>query len=776
MAIYGRLGRLICGALLLIALGLLINWRLILSSPTILATHDAGTILVSSPVTTTYRVYMPTFASEPAPTTPSIGIVTPLSTTVGRYEKMEVAFQLATVADNVYLPYDLTPLMGQWGVSVDMLLTDPSGVDKTTPCFYYQPVDNNLLPVGPADWRCRFAPDVIGVWQYHVRAIDRSGSAESATSQFNVTPSASHGFVQVSPTDHRYFDYSDGTPFAAPLVNVEVGNHLNGLDKIRTTIPLWGQNGVRFVRWFPTGESANYYNIPYSDNLYSSWGFGSAGMSTEGDPAIGQMFTFKPYYYSGQTIAAMPGARYRLSLRAKVTGSKVFRPQLGDAVLEIRASDWHDYTIETVSQHNYLEVWLHDGYSENDNTSGTIRVYAMRLQRDETGHDDWGPNLLTRGDPDTDEYIDQIGAARLDEIMRLSEQYGVYHKLTLFHKNDDVLGQTGPDGVLAPWSVDNFYSGPGQVVNRFEKAYARYFVARWSYSTALHSLELANENMLTQNSYDAAFDVLGYVRSIEPRHILLSNSFWGYFVTEFWAGPRGSLLDYADKHWYARASSTDPELVSLVAFDSAANVRECQRAFANYATWYHVNKPIVRGETGVWQPGTVDPLDLGTGAATYYHKQLWAQMGDQCDGEWYTAFLRDQNLWSDYGRYERFLQDEPINNGRYTDIGTDVNSITVTNQSGSVRAWGKLDATVGRGFAWIDNANDTWKHVADGAAIAPAGGTLTIGGLPNGTYTINWFNTSTGAVVTSTQTVANGGLALMVTNLQHDTAVKIKRQ
>ena len=69
-----------------------------------------------------------------------------------------------------------------------------------------------------------------------------------------------------------------------------------------------------------------------------------------------------------------------------------------------------------------LTVWLHDGYSENDNTSGTIRINAITLQRDESGQGSWGPNLLSRGNPDTYRYVDQVGAARLDEVMRLSEQ------------------------------------------------------------------------------------------------------------------------------------------------------------------------------------------------------------------------------------------------------------------------------------------------------------------------------------------------------------------
>ena len=141
--------------------------------------------------------------------------------------------------------------------------------------------------------------------------------------------------------------------------------------------------------------------------------------------------------------------------------------------------------------------------------------------------------------------------------MRLSEQQGVYHKLTLFHKNDQVLDSLLPDGTATDnWSLDSFYAN--SVVRNYLKAYARYFAARWGYSTAVHSLELANENMLTTSSYDTAFDVYSTLRQNEPRHLLLSNSFWGYFVSDFWTDARAaSLTDYADKHWYARQGSTN---------------------------------------------------------------------------------------------------------------------------------------------------------------------------------------------------------------------------
>ena len=106
---------------------------------------------------------------------------------------------------------------------------------------------------------------------------------------------------------------------------------------------------------------------------------------------------------------------------------------------------------------------------------------------------------------------------------------------------------------------------------------------------------------LFQESYDAGFALADYVRQTSPRRILMSNSFWGYWVSDFWTDPeKGHLIDYSDKHWYASEESTDPELVSNIWYDSAAYVRECRNRFREYEEGYGYYKPIVRGEGGVW--------------------------------------------------------------------------------------------------------------------------------------------------------------------------------
>jgi len=785
-------------------------------------------------------------APQPLAQAPAIGPVRVQTTgAIEKYAKYEVAFDVtSTAATNPFFPYDPSPPPGvphDTGISVDALLLPPGQSNwtnnKTLPCFYYQPVqqlgsgaDVALVPTGKAEWRCRFTPEVVGTWQYKVRATDAGGTAESPAYSFGSVNSNRQGFVRVSPTDWRFFEFSDGTPFFAPLINVEEGSPFNSVAGIRQNIQKMGQNGIRFVRWFPTGEGANYGVIPFGDNLRMSWRFSAATGIDDVDTAAGKLFSLKPYYYSTQEIPALPGARYRLSFRAKVVGEQVLRAEVNSARLDIcsatstyhaangrndtcniKRDGWNDYTVTFVNAGNDATVaanmrGLYTGADAptpyNNVQTGRIRIHSIVLQRDESGSGGWGPNLLTRSDPDTFEYVDQIGAARLDEAFSVSEQYGVYHKLTLFHKNDDVLNRFLPDGtVTATWDDGDrpFYSQPGQAARWYENAYMRYFVARWSYTPALHSLEFANENHLTQESYAAGFAMTDLVHSLSPRHILMSNSFWGWLVDPYFNDPtHKNAIDYSDKHWYANETGSGTpeypgEVISTQYKDSAAYVRECWNRFDEYQSWFELNEPIVRGEGGVVQSsiGSQHPGIAAELRGTYYHKKLWAHvgvLGYSCDGEWYprlfvpysgTQFPNSTyDLPKMFAAYERFLQDEPLSNGRYREIGTDLSTgtgqVLLANTTGSLRAWGRLDPVAGKGMLWIDNASHTWWNMAQESAIPAAGARLTIQGLPTGTYSADWWDTTVGSASRTERYAVgtDGRLTFMVSGLAGDVAVK----
>jgi hypothetical protein len=738
---------------------------------------------------------------------------------IEKYGRFEFAFDLTgATATNPYWPYDPAPPPGipaGTGISVNVQFLPP-GVTRwekglTLPCFYYQPVEErgagtqaSLVPVGAAEWRCRFTPDMAGAWKYRVTVEDAKGVTRSLSGSFEVIPSTRRGFVGVSASDPTRFEFSDGAPFTAPLLNAETGNPFNGLSNMRANLQKLAANGARWTRWLPTGEGANYDIIPYGDDIKSSWAFGSAGTDTiDADVATGKLFSFSPYYYSSQRVPAVPNARYRLTFAAYLTGDKIFEPAIqaggvtlgklklcgNPATCPDTRPGWNGYALEVANNTGgaTVTVLLRAGLSEGDVTPGAIRLHSISLQRDETGSGAWGPNLLARGDPDTYAYVDQVGAARLDELLRISEGLGIYHTLPLFHKQDAILSRIQSDGATTPAKdVNRFYAGEGQAVRWLERAYARYFVARWSYSTALFAVELANENMLSAESYDAAFAIAQTVKDLSPRHILQSNSFWGWFVDPFWTDPaRGSLMDYADKHWYAatQPDGSGGELISMIWDDSAANARECWNRFTQYEAHFALRKPIVRGETGVAVSGTYPqhPDVVRDPSGTYYKKQLWAQVGaagHACVGEWYTNTVDRLGLWPMYAAYERFMQGEPLTSGGWAPIGTDragPEAVLGTVTAGEIRAWGQRQTATGRTLLWIDNTAHTWRNVVNGIAIIPAAATLTVQGLPQGRYTVEWWDTVNGFVsgIEEHDVTSDGQLQLAVTDLATDVAVKL---
>ena len=755
---------------------------------------------------------------------PRLSPVTPLAAgPVPTYEKFEVAFQVEeTVAINPFFPYDPTTPPGvesEQGISVDMQLRRPSasGWDAAQPCFYYQPVDAALLlPVGRAGWRCRISPDEPGLWRYRLRAADAAGTTFTQAQQIDVVPSGNRGFLRVGDRDARFFEFADGAPFYYPLVNAEFGNPFNSLRRIRAAIPRLGQNGVRFVRWFPTEYGANYFVVPFAGDIVVSWGFGAehgAGVIPDAsDTATDHRFSFVPYRYSYQRLQLPPGD-YRLIARARVANDKRLPVAVQGATAPTRmllaGDDWHtaSLTFAVAFTRTVTIRLVGDGTPD-------VRVNRLSLQRDETGAGGWGPNLLYRSDPDTYRYVDQIGAARLDEILALSEQHGVYHKLPILHRHDAVLNRFRPDGTVgAPHaSGGHFYAAPNTATRWYQDAYTRYFVARWGYSPALHSLEQVNEAYHPNQVPGPYASGRAFAATVHdplyPRHILASNSFWGLWgewdaaqnFLNFWSDPQ---LDYADKHWYAQGTGEcigdcDPayhkyEFRSNLWYDSAAYARACSARFDWYAGHYGYDRPLVQGEGGV--AGGL-PHDCLTGRracsgdrhrVVYTHKKLWANLGNlgySCDGEWFvgpTHPATPDAVFASYRAYERFLDGEPLNNGHYQKIGTDLSGaghISLTGASGGdLRAWGVWDPGAGEMLLWIDNATHTWWNVASAIPPAPASATLSLPWhVRGGAYTLEWWDTTTGEP-TATERGAVGGdgrLTLSVADLAGDVAVKIR--
>lgn len=767
--------------------------------------------------------------------------VTPGS--IERYGKFEVAFSVAgSTYSNPFFPYDGAPPPGVTpgiGVSVDAFLLAPQqfgwGQAQRIGCFYYQPYEpGTLVPEGSAQWRCRFTPTVAGTWQYKIQVTDKNGTVQSAVhsltcteaaqvetaqagaAQAGATQIAGKGFVGVSKTDPRFFAFSDGTPFVTPLVTVQ---HIRSQGDLEGTIAKLGQGGIHFIRWFPTTEDADV-NL-YGDGILSSWRFGGTYDAAEPDTARGHTWSYSPYYYSAQSVYLEQGQTYRMALRANVSGEQVLAAGVGSygeffacsatnaqhSPCTTNKSGWNSYALTfTAAETGYTDLFIRGLYHSTDAPapynqvrSGKVRVSEVMLQRDESGSGGWGPNLVARGDADTHLYVDQNEAAVMDEILRYSEQYGVYHKLTVFHKNDGILNYYDKDGKLGEmaqcdWGYcpDNFYAGDGQMVRWLEQAYMRYFLARWSYSPAIHSLEFVNESDFSDRALDAGWKYAKYVAENSSRPILTTNSFWGYWVDGFFKDPTyGRYLDYSDKHWYANREQHDDEVISTIWDDTVANVRQCYQRFKEYAAQDGgYRKPFVRGETGVALAGTgpLDPAIAAEPTGTYYHKKVWAHvglLGYTCDGEWYPRIFEapqsgsfpnsTYGIYKIYAAYAAFMAGEPLDNGSHVDLGTDLAvANTITSSNGALRAYGSKDAVTARALVWVDNKHNTW--LTPGYAT-PAAGTLAFGGMPPGAYTEEVWDTRAGTFVKTAGavSVAEDGVLRFSASTSKDVAFKFYR-
>ena len=215
------------------------------------------------------RVSASSVAVSPAPTrTPTtkevhaqvlgINSVTPLSDTVGNYEKFELVADIDAVFNNPFDPDD---------IKVDASFTSPSGKVTAVPGFYMCEYSHELDVVSASNnwsWHVRFTPTEVGDWQYQVSASTAKGIVTSDTGRFTATQSDRHGFIRVDPRNPHYFVFDDGTPYFPVGENVgwatggdPLGSYAKWLDGLATAkanfIRVWMAPWGFSIEWLDTG-------------------------------------------------------------------------------------------------------------------------------------------------------------------------------------------------------------------------------------------------------------------------------------------------------------------------------------------------------------------------------------------------------------------------------------------------------------------------------------------------------------------------------------------
>jgi hypothetical protein len=186
----------------------------------------------------------------------ALGKVTPNLATVPRFEKLELAVDLAATYDNPFDPDQ---------VALDADFTAPSGKRLTVPGFFMvqtrREVRNGneiMAPEGNGVWKVRFAPSEVGKWTWALRLQDRTGEVRGGQGTFRCVVGQSPGFLRVSKADPHYLAFDDGSGFFA------IGHNLPGYHANRQL----AEEAMR--KYAAAGENYNRWWL-YSYNLGIEW-------------------------------------------------------------------------------------------------------------------------------------------------------------------------------------------------------------------------------------------------------------------------------------------------------------------------------------------------------------------------------------------------------------------------------------------------------------------------------------------------------------------------
>jgi uncharacterized repeat protein (TIGR01451 family) len=487
---------------------------------------------------------------------------------VPEYEKLEISFQIDTEAKNLQFPYDPTPPVGvdtsldrYNGITVNAVFEDPQGNRHRQPAFYYQEFLEDeskdwYYPTENYMWKVRFAPNAAGTWQFKLQAQDDGNYPnweETKWQSFTVVDSNNRGFIKVSETDSRYFEFDNGDYFPGLGYN----ENYRGIDWVKPVqnnqdkFQIMGENGIQYTRhwlsqwpifgsaWAPwKPHVGNGYlvaaNLNFADGII--YPFSELSMKIYMGPDAnnpGSYIGNRCMFWGWETtnFPAKSGSTYRVRVRYQLTdniGPRIAGNPHGFAV---KTGGWlwsdGDFCYDsgvggliaaTYNSNQVLEdnpanpngwkilqgEFTPDGdffpsiylALENVEEASVYVDHVWIEEMDPTTKEVMGPNVVEKPDMDHHLYFEQRGSLAFDKVVELAKQHNVYLRPVIHEKNDWIFSRIGYDGAFTDFNNENFY---GEYRNNnikmrwLQQAWWRYLQARWGYSTNIHSWELLNE-------------------------------------------------------------------------------------------------------------------------------------------------------------------------------------------------------------------------------------------------------------------------------------------
>jgi len=186
--------------------------------------------------------------------------VTPSAAKTPQYERLELRVDLGATYDNPFDPDD---------VRLDAVFTTPSGKRLVVPGFFAvehrRKVGDQaevMIPEGNGGWRVRYAPREIGRHQWQLQLRDRNGQIAGGEGAFECVEGKRPGFLGTSKVDPHYLAFDNGQGFFAIGHNLPIYHTIGQLgDEAMRKFAAAGEN---FNRWW---MSSSGFGIEWTDRL-----------------------------------------------------------------------------------------------------------------------------------------------------------------------------------------------------------------------------------------------------------------------------------------------------------------------------------------------------------------------------------------------------------------------------------------------------------------------------------------------------------------------------
>ncbi len=473
-----------------------------------------------------------------------------------------------------------------------------------------------------------------------------------------------------------------------------------------------------------------------------------------------------------------PG-EYRFSVRARDRSGSVESPVV---TFSARASDGHGYVRVSSKDPHYFEFddgapYIPVGLNIVEHPLSEYYRYIPRLAQNGgnfsrlwIGFEYFGLELGPMGDYRLD------NAWRLDQVMELSEQYGIYQKLCIdWIRHITPRGEPRRDFDREDYAYSVSNGGPCHDMREFFmlpearrrfKNRLRYIVARWGYSPNVMAWELWNEiDMVDPKARDEAIivpwnrEMCRYLQSIDPWHHLTTNSLAGRDQWKaIWPMEENQ---FAQRHGY---STPRPDAV-VASADMAGNVLQWLDDVAGF------DKPYLMAEFGLQR----DRMDVRALCdrdqnGVHMHAGIWAALAHGSAGTaqlwWWGQYVDPKNLYTQFQAVANFVKGVPWTTAGF--VRADIRT-----PEDNLRAVGLRGAAVS--IFWFQNKSHTWWNVVSRATIPPVGPTeVTVAGYAPGRYRLEYWDTYEGRLSsTATVRVTAGDLKLPVPRLETDIALKV---